>query len=343
MPSVSAAYLQSILEYADRAGGDSRALLSAIELDAAMLGDPNARIDGQRFAHLFDLAAAQLDDPDLGLHVGAAIKPGHYGVLGYVVMSCDTLGDALARHLRYQALVADIGEARLEPVDGGRLRLQWTTQPPPTRQLAEHNLAGWVTYARWITADTSNPDAVLLPHPAPATTDAHQALFRCPVHFDAGVTALEFPAKLLGTRIVQADPGLRAQMDRYAHRLLDEYASATSLEGQLRHWLRQHLTSGDCHLDNAAVFARLSARTLQRRLSDEGWTYHRLVDDTRRQLAVDLICSEQLAGAELAFMLGFSDQTAFVRAFRRWFGITPGQARDNPQQLLANSSQMSLD
>lgn len=341
--SVSVAYVQSVLDYVEQAGGDIRSLMTATGLTRATLDDTHARVPAALFAQLFDAAAALLGEPDLGLKVGAAIKPGHYGVLGYVVMSCDTLADALARHLRYQALVADIGEARLEPVDGGRLRLRWVTEVPPTRQLAEHNLAGWVTYARWITANASNPDLVLLPHARPASPRVHESIFRCPVRFETGQTALEFPASLLSTRIAQADPGLRAQMDRYAHRLLDEYARETTLEGRLRHWLRKQLTSGGCQLESAASVVELTPRTLQRRLAEEGWTFNRLIDDTRKELALDLMTNEALSGAELAFMLGFSDQTAFTRAFRRWFGMTPGQARDDPRQLLVKSGEPGPD
>lgn len=343
MGSVAVSYVQSVLDYVEQAGGDVPALLSQVGLSAQAL-DPTAdRVPGAVFARLFDAAAAQLRRPDLGLAVGSAIRPGHYGVLGYVVMSCDTLGDALTRHLRYQRLVADIGEASLTPLPDGQLRLTWATQRPPTRQLAEHNLAGWVSYARWITGEDLSPTRVLLPHPAPDDQQAHAALFQCPVHFDAGVTALEFPADYLDLRMAQADPGLREQMDRYAQRLLTEYAQSRRAEGRLRHWLRRHLAAGDAQLVTAAAALNVAPRTLQRRLATEGWTFNRLVDDTRRTLALELFAEPGMTGAELAFMLGFSDQTAFNRAFRRWFDMTPGEARSQPERLPASIESLQSD
>lgn len=336
MASVAVSYVQSVLDYVGQAGGNPDAVLDAAGVLPDALANSAARVEAGLFARLFDVAADQLDTPDLGLAVGAAIRPGHYGVLGYVVMSCETLGEALTRHLRYQRLVADIGEAQLLGLPDGQLRLMWVTSKPPTRQLAEHNLAGWVSYARWITGQPLSPTRVLLPHCAPADRRAHDALFACPISFDAGMTALEFPGAYLGLRMTQADPGLREQMDRYARRLLTEYAQSRGAAGQLRHWLRRHLAAGDAQLATAAAALEVAPRTLQRRLAGEGWTFNRLVDDTRRQLALELFTEPGMTGAELAFMLGFSDQTAFNRAFRRWFDMTPGEARSQPERLLAS-------
>lgn len=330
--TVSTAYVQSLLDYVTQHGGAVDDLLAAA---GVTLPGSDGRIGAADFAALFDAAETLLDEPDIGLRVGATIKPGHYGVLGYVAMSCATLGEAIKRHLRYQQLVADIGQATVTPCEHGLLQLTWQTAAMPTRHLAEQNLAGWVSYARWITGTDLDPVAAWFPHAHPASTALHDDLFRCPIRFDADTTALQFPSQYLGQRLVQADAGLRAQMDRYAQRLLGEFTADPPVVAQVRAYLRQHLSGEPATLAGAAAAVGVSARTLQRRLTEHDWTFNRLLDDTRRTLARQWVADPDLPLTEVAFLMGFTDASAFNHAFRRWFGTSPGAFRREASDFLA--------
>lgn len=282
----------------------------------------DTRIPMSDYAQALEQAAVVSADPDLGLHVGELIRPGHYGVLGYVALSCDTLGQALQHYRRYQALVADIGQ-RVES-DAGRVRISWTPGTGvPHRHAAEANLAAWIGFARWITDRPLPLISVEFRHPAPGSTQEHRRIFGQPPMFGRPRHALTFDAALLDLPLPQADAEMRVLMDRHAARRMSLLSAGATLTERVQSFILQRLSTGSVGLDHAASALGLGARALQRRLAEDGHRYRDLVDAIRRAQAAHYLEDPDIDLSELALLLGFSEQSAFQRAFRRWFGDTP--------------------
>jgi AraC-like DNA-binding protein len=331
--SVSVAYLQGLLDYLARQGLDSAELLERVQLSPQILAQRDQRIAASTYLELLGHGVRLTGDEQLGLHLGEAVRPGYYGVLGYLIMSCATLADALHRQARYAALVGNLGQVDLadEPPRAGlepQVAHSWQPLlPQQKRQLSEETLAGWVTFGHWISGLDIPPTEVRFQHAAPADTAEYQRIFRCPVLFDQADNALVFPKRLLATPLGQADAQVRLMLDAYADRLLGEIQQGHSVLDRARLELSRQLPEVGADLQQIAARLALSPRTLQRRLREAGLSFNQLVDETRQQLVLHYLRDPALELAEIAFLVGFSEPGSLARAFRRWTGQSPGEYR----------------
>jgi hypothetical protein len=245
--SVSVAYLQGLLDYLERQGIDTAELLGQVQLSPQILAQRDQRIAASTYLELLGHAVQLTGDEQLGLHLGEAVRPGYYGVLGYLIMSCATLADALHRQARYAALVGNLGRVDLldEPPREGleaQVAHSWLPLlPQQQRQLSEETLAGWVTFGHWISGLDIPPTEVRFQHSAPADTAQYQRIFRCPVLFEQADNALVFPKRLLATPLGQADAQVRLMLDDYADRLLGEIQQGQSVLDRARLELSRQL------------------------------------------------------------------------------------------------------
>lgn len=331
--SVSVAYLQGLLDYLERHGVASAALLERAQLSPQLLAQRDQRIAASTYLELLGLGVQLSGDDCLGLHLGEAVRPGYYGVLGYLIMSCATLADALHRQARYAALVGNLGRVELAdepPREGLEPQVAHSWQPllaQQQRQLSEETLAAWVTFGHWISGLDVPPSEVRFQHAAPADTREHQRIFRCPVLFGQADNALVFPKRLLSTPLGQADAQVRLMLDAYADRLLGEIQQGHSVLDRARLELARQLPEAGADLGLIAARLALSPRTLQRRLREAGLSFNQLVDETRQQLVLHYLRDPALELAEIAFLVGFSEPGSLARAFRRWTGQSPGEYR----------------
>jgi AraC-like DNA-binding protein len=322
--TASVAYLKALFDYTQAHDLTTEKLMPGQPL---ILDDRDARLTEAECAALFDRAAELLDDDALGLHVGETIRPGHYGVLGYVAMNCDTLGEALSRLNRYQALVLDIGPMEVR-MGAGEIRLSWNPDSErPFRQLAEFNLAGLVTFARWISGRQGAPRRLEFNYPAPMDLNEHRRIFACELRFDCPRYAIVLPEEWLRLPLIQPDPAMRELMLRLAEKQMLALSRGDDALAKARALVARHLSEGELTLEQLAAQLDMSARTLQRKLKDEGLGFTQLVDEVRQELAERYLADPNLDLNDLAFLLGFSEQSAFQRAFKRWKGESPGSYR----------------
>ncbi|WP_417702251.1 AraC family transcriptional regulator [Pseudomonas sp.] len=331
--SVSVAYLQGLVEHLQRQGFAPEALLAHAQLGPEVLSQRDQRIAASAYLALLGEGVRLTGDQCLGLHLGESVRPGYYGVLGYLIMSCATLADALHRQARYASLVGNLGRVVLddEPARPGSEPLVAHSWQPllaqQQRQLSEETLAGWVSFGRWISGLDIAPSEVRFQHPAPADTSEHARVFRCPVLFEQPDNALIFPRRLLAAPLNQADAQVRGMLDAYADRLLAELNQGNSVLDRARLELARQLPEQGPDLEAIAATLALSPRTLQRRLREGGLSFSQLVDETRQQLVLHYLRDPALELAEIAFLVGFSESGSLARAFRRWTGTSPGEYR----------------
>lgn len=324
---VSLAYVRSLLDYLRErhslAEVFGQRLAERLDSD-----DSRGNLPVLQWVELFRQAIAVTGDRRLPLRVGQAIKPRHYGLLGYVTMSCDTLGEAIDRLVRFERLVGELSQSQL--VHHGELaELRWRSplKPYPPPELAETALAAWVTYARWILGEQVSPHEVHFQHPYSGDDDVYREVFDAPVRFESTHTAVVFPAAFLDLPLAQADAQLRQLLDAQAERQLQELREHAPELVAVATATRRAVESGRYTLAAVARELGCSPRTLQRLLARHGTTFQTVLDETRRRLAEELIRAPHVSLAEVAFVLGYSEQSAFQRAFKRWTGYSPGTWR----------------
>ena len=194
---------------------------------------------------------------------------------------------------------------------------------PPAPQSAEGSLAGCLTFCRWLTGDALRPLEVCFQGPQPADLEPYRQLFQAPLRFGAPRYALLFREADVNTPLPTANEALAQLHDRFAGEYLSRFADSRVMH-RARQILCRLLPQGDALIDREVPERR---QTMQRRLQEEGGSFQQLLDDTRRDLAEQYLAQPDLAPLEIAYLLGFADPSNFYRAFKRWFGVTPGEYR----------------
>lgn len=306
-------------------------LLAQAGLDPQLLANLTALVPLIDVVRLFALALARTGDHTLGLKLGGNVQARSYPVLGYVIMGSANLGEAIDRLLRFERIVGELGRASLSDESADNLFLRWDCPVPMpyARYLRDAAVAGWVGFARSLLEQQRAPLAARFEHPEPPPAEraAYEAFFACPVHFGAAQTGIVFPRSWLQLPLRSADPALGGLMEEHAARLLADFSSGMNLANEVRSVIYRHLPGGEPDIDSIATDLGMSARALQTRLRKADMTFSDLVDEIRRSLAAVLVADERLTLVNVALLLGFAEQSSFTRAFRRWYGVAPGEYR----------------
>ncbi|WP_203300291.1 AraC family transcriptional regulator [Marinobacter sediminum] len=330
--TTSVAALRQYVRAAESAGVDTSSLFEKAGLNPAILDSDDGRIDGEQFQVFIEQLLEHTGNPILGLETGDFVQPGSYSVLGYITMSCATLGEAVARIAPFEKLVGDMGTTRLT-MAGDNIKLLWHCNydnPAVRPHLVDNVFSSWVNYARWLADDeAAAPTLVKLKRPSPGKEleQAYQSRWRCPVHFSAEEDSLTFRKELLNTRLRQPDPLLRKTLEAHALTQLASLDTGSDLTSKVKHSIQQQLMQGVTRQDVVADELGMNSRTLQRRLSQEGVSYQKLLDEVRQTMAEDYLLNSELAIPDIALRLGFSETTSFHRKFKAIKGKTPGEFR----------------
>lgn len=329
VPHVSARIGALIVHAAESAGVDAVRFAAEMGFDPAVVRDPDARIPLELEERLWDEAARRSGVDSFGLRAAQSMRPGAFDVLDYAVRTAPTLRAALERLARYNRLVHDV--ARFTLVDReATVRVEHRFSRPglqPCRQASEFTIASIVAFGSALTAKPVRPLTVEFIHEAPSSSSAHRMLFGLEPRFSSAVNAIELDRETVEREIPGADPALSAVIERHAEALLAGRPEIESTAQRVRRELASMLRDGDASLVAAAKRVGMSARSLQRRLADEGLSFDAVLDDLRRELALRYLADPRIAIAEVAYLTGFSEPSAFHRAFKRWTGTTPGDAR----------------
>lgn len=322
---------RAVLEACERLGLDGDALLASARLERADLADPDARIPSEKADQLWVAAAAKSANPMLALDAALALPVGAYRVLHYIGAHAPTLGAALERVVRYFPLIDARVAWRIDRDDRDVslvMVLPGLASGVP-RAPAEYTFAAIVQQTRASTGIPWSPRRVEFEHHAPPDVAARQRhAFGSPCEHGAERTALVIDGATWARVVPRSDPSLLALLDQHAGTLVAQVPREAGLVARLRGWLGERLQAGDpVDITEAARALGMGARTLQRRLDEEGKRFVAIVDEVRAQTARSLLADRTIALSEIAFLLGFSEQSAFSRAFKRWTGSTPAAAR----------------
>jgi AraC-like DNA-binding protein len=298
---------------------------AAADVTEQMLADADARVSPAQFCVAWAEAVRLRQDAGLGLSLAETMPPGAFGVVEYVCRSAATLGAALAYWVRYLRILDDAVEvAIVEEGDQAAVRVVTESDAPAP---ASHELcfAVMVRNARFLLLGGTpfRVTEVRYTHRADEAHRArHRAFFEAPVVFGARTTELVFPRTFLAAPLASADPNLLHVLLAAAEEKRAKPAMHLPLTDQVRRVLRPLLTDDLAQLDTVAKRLGMTGRSLQRRLKDEGTSFQETRDAVRQELA-DAYLGQGMSFAEISFLLGFAEPSAFFRAFKRWTGVTP--------------------
>ena len=307
---------------------DVPALFREAGLDFSALKDPDARFESDHISHLWELAMARSGNPAIGLAGAMRAGPGHFGVVAYSLMSAPDLLGILHRIVRYVGIVSDAATVSVrQDGEGHRLVLHLNAgrRPVPHQRFA-FDLLMFLSFCRWVSGRELVPIGVDLSHSGPGSSLAFEAAFGRAPRFGAAENALVFSHADVTQPLPTANDRLSPVHDRVVTERL-RGAPSTRLKDRVRTEIARHLPDGAPTRSALAPALAMSERTLHRRLTGEGTSFQRVVEETRRELAENYLTRSDLPLADVAYLLGFKDQGSFFRAVQRWFQMTPRQYR----------------
>ncbi len=309
---------------------DRAALLRAVGIDPTAERDPSLTLDDQAYYAFFAEAARRdAEGAMLPLRTGASMRLNEYGAWGLAWKSALNLRGSMQRAERYARMLTSVTTYELVDVaEGALFKLHREGERILGLRLSnEASIASAYALCLEVATAPFSPLAVYFKHDGPPSRAGHEAHFGCPVHFGADLDALLLPTEVLARPNQLGDAGMTQFFDRFLEEELARMSEPEALDKQVRAEISQALSGGVPLVSDIAQRLGLSARTLQRRLGENGHSFQELVDESRRRLAERLLRETRYSLLDVAFMTGFSEQSAFTRAFKRWAGQTPRSYR----------------
>jgi AraC-like DNA-binding protein len=321
--------IQGIVGAAEKVGLDANDLLSKVNLEPSILYQSDVRVSHQQLCSLWVEILKQSGEESIGLKLAISAQPGTYDVVHYALECSADLEEALTKLGRYIRLIHEASVVILK-TEGSVAKLTHAVVgvspplPPVAYQWVMANIVGAI---RRMTELEFIPFQVSFQHPQPANISVYYEFFQTTVKFFQPSNELCFDAKFLQQPLVKSNSGLFTVLDRYATELLAKLPQTNCIINQVKREIHLHLRSGAFQLDTVAQTLQISPRTLQRQLKELGTSYQVLLDEVRHEIAISYLQEQRVSASDLALLLGFSETSAFHRAFKRWTQKTLSEFR----------------
>lgn len=325
--------LRNIVYAAAEKGADLGRLCAALGVRPSELNDAEKRVEGVRpIIDLWTEVVASTGDPAFGLHIGQVNNPSIFGALGYLMQSCRTLKEAYAQVVQYQQTVS--GWISYDFVDGKEFELIFRVHPlweqvsPETaRQGIEMAVAGIFNHIYILTGKRIFPLRAELVLPSPAPQSTYEQVLKCPVSFGKLQNRMIFARGLGDTPLISADESLYVSFAK----ILRDKCAASGQSGRFSEQVKTVITrdfGGKIpSLEIIAAHMNVSDRSFQRRLQQDGGTYRSLAAEMKKELAVNLLQNTDSTVHAISEVLGYTEPSAFHRAFKNWTQTSPVQKK----------------
>jgi AraC-like DNA-binding protein len=329
-PIVLSAAASGVVDFIERYRGDIDCIFGHAGLAPDMTGSPTLKLQLSSFCRLFEQASRFTAQDNFGLWFGNQFDPRDLGLWGYAAISAPTLGSALENLVGLFDYHQESSLLRLRRGEDGLMRLEYRIEAPDIlerRQDAELSLGMFYNVIRECCGPGWAPEEVHFEHPRPQAWHEHERAFSAPIYFSQPINALLFGPDILDRPMPGRDLRLMTMMQSCLEGLGRRSHIPASVVDKVRTTIRVKLPDGYPALETVAQSLRLSTGAIQRELAQKGLVYKDLVEMTRRDLAFMYLRQRQLPLSEIAFLLGYSELSAFSRAVRRWSGASPRALR----------------
>lgn len=342
--TITAKALWACLHFAEEHGVPKEALLGPLGADSALLEDADAHVPFAWVHHVWTEAPRLTGDPAFGLHVAESIVGRRAHVIDYVCAHGRCPRNIFESIQRYQRLLMSHTRFHLDVADGVAT-FSHPREPVVGRArpaaVDDFVVAQWLLRVRGRSERGFPLRRVTFQHEAPDDTSEHARIFQAPVEFGQACDSIVFDADLLDLELQGADPTLMVILHRHADALLARMPEPTSTADALRRHLIELSPAAEADIERAARALAMSERSLQRRLSDENTSFKAVLDDVRRDLALAYLRDPRLSIADVGFLVGFGEASAFSRAFRRWTRTSPAEWRRRHAHLAPTDTSLA--
>jgi len=331
--TVSAGYAKALLDFAVRKGADEERLLQRAGIDADALLDHDNRLPFVRFVDLMRGAKDMTGDPALALEFGADSDFRKWSVVGLISHASATMLEAAAQLNRYGKLVVEVDIVDDGPrfgqvaQDGEMWMVDRRANPNAFPELTESTWSRFICTARHDFPHATFALAAHVTHPEPPYRSAYERLWQVPITFNSTWNAIKVHPAWPMLKIDGGNRYVFGVLAEKAEALLKELEASKTERGRVESLLMPVLHTGEISMESIAAKLGVSRQTLYRNLKAEGVTFEQVLDELRHRMALDYLQARKVSVNETAYLVGFSDPAAFSRAFKRWTGMSPREAR----------------
>lgn len=325
MNQISGHYLSCIMETCMALGVSADLICAKIDVLESSLKDPVRRLDGDYLVDLYDLASAQLSEPNIGLKIGQRFNISWLNQTGKLLPVCATLAESGSMLARYHRLTQTFGTSYIE-MNGPSAFLKWQSNYNDVEKHKHVIVAiftGIIQATKWLLLNEGAPiDYVQLRHAESGNKTIYEDILGCPVYFERDVDAISIKGSYLMLSLVTANAEMKIEMvrklDRLMFRLNDEASVIASVEASIR----EQLHNGAPMFSMAAKHLNMKDRVLRETLRKQSTSFRKIVKDVRLHICeIEMRKNTQIS--LIAHKLGFHDQSAFNHAFHKWYGKSP--------------------
>lgn len=331
-PTVSAGYARGLLDLAVAKGADRATLMARAGLEAAVLADPDNRVPFTVFKALMREGQTLSGEPALALYFGALAFE-EMSIVGLICHAAETMTQAFTQMNRYGRLVIEVEGVSSGPRfkivrrDGETWVEDTRANPNDFPELTESTLARFVTDFSRTFGDAPFVKLAHVTHAEPAHSAAYRDILNAPVVFSSGWNAMQIDTSWLTITLTTPNRYVFGIFSDHAAALLKQLEQSKSTRGAVESLLIPILHTGDITMQQVATQMGVSRSTLHRRLKAEGVRYETLFDELRHTMALHYLSGKKLSVSQTAYLVGFSEPSAFSRAFKRWTGASPRQRK----------------
>ncbi|MGH8666288.1 MAG: AraC family transcriptional regulator [Burkholderiales bacterium] len=328
---VSVTVATGILDAIAEAGGRAERVLRNAGVERSTLLRRDGLMRSSAFSRLLEESARSTGDSCFGLHFGVRFDPKDIGILAYVIVNSPTVAAAMRNIERYLHLHNHAPRVSFS-IEGKRGYLRYLLKSSENALIRQHNeysMAVLVKTLRAAAGEAWMPGEIQFAHKRGAACN-YEDIFGPRVCFGCATNALVVDRGFIECCVAGADHKLYRALRRHLDRALAGTQPEDVLLESIRSAIAPSLECGDVKLERIAAKLAMNARTLERRLKAHGVVYRDLLADARRRLALEYLKDKQRTITEIAFLLGYSEVSAFTRAFKRWTGSTPHESRARP-------------
>lgn len=327
-PTIDIAVVRQWLEVFSSLGVDRAALLAVLDCEESVLLKRDSRIAQHRHNDMLQLGSESCGIPGIALLAGVKTNPDNLGIVGHLMMNCETLLAAGRQIVRFSSLLCEsITWSVTSHADSYAIYYRQSPAVDYSIIGAEASLASCIGMLRFLGNKEIVPLEVIFSHPEPDYSEVYNQVFGRPVKFDGAECLISISAADAELSIPHQQPYVLELLSKHAQQLFSKLDEASRLTLQVRRMVCKNLADGYVDIEHISSRLGMSRWTLTRKLKQEGTTFNDLVKQIRCELSRQYLREDRLSVSEVGFLLGYSESSAFLRAFRSWFQCTPGEFR----------------
>lgn len=330
--SISATKISSFLNNFYVYGVNIDDILNHADLNPSILSSPDNRLSGFEAEKIIQAAAELSKDEYLGLHQGEHLSKGFSNILGYILMNCSNLKECSEKYCRYEKIIDSTSISNLDIANEHAILSNTTIDKhlKNNRHFSEFKIAGMVSYIKLLCSKDLRLNEVHFTSPKPENISEYERIFKCKIYFEKEENALIFDSKFLNIPVIEPNEKLLFLFEKNAQEFLEVLDDKKIYTNKVTKIILEEIKN--CTSPSIEVVAKkllLSVRTLQLNLQKEDTSYIKLLNELRKTSAKNFLKDKNTSIDEIAYILGFSETSAFHRAFKNWTGLTPFQFRNS--------------